>query len=388
MKTHLIVNPLATVDVMDENGDLISGGPVPGRGMKYLQISADTQPNLYSLFQDLSNIGLTNLDIGHDLREGEAELLSEHGILIDADNVPERPLFACMLNDVENSVTLPHSLIVNPTLEFLPFDLTKFRSWIHDKHLSPQLATAWVTDPETEMRWGYWLDQKQADQIGRFKPGEAPTDGIDEMTLAKLLSATILMPGKGGAELDHYADKAREFVKKRYTVIDDVIPPAQLRALRSYYRQYVEQGFMRFGDEFVSRRFSEHGEHVAYMVLINLIPLMAKIAGLPVQPTYSHSAVYDEGAELDPHLDREACEFSFSFQLDYLPEPENGISPWPLYLSSRSPNEWSVSPETDNAIHLSNGSCLAYKGRELVHYRMPLPEGHRSTSLFFHYVPA
>jgi len=103
---------------------------------------------------------------------------------------------------------------------------------------------------------------------------------------------------------------------------------------------------MRFGDEFVSRRFSEHGEHVAYMVLINLIPLMTKIAGLAVQPTYSHSAVYDGGAELDPHLDREACEFSFSFQLDYLPEPENGISPWPLYLSSRSPNEWSVSPET------------------------------------------
>jgi len=64
--------------------------------------------------------------------------------------------------------------------------------------------------------------------------------------------------------------------------------------------------------------------------------------------------------------------------LDYWPEPRNE-TPWPLKL------------ETDSgqvAIFQGIGDGLLYRGCELPHWRDRLPEGHMSTSIFFHYVPA
>ena len=71
-------------------------------------------------------------------------------------------------------------------------------------------------------------------------------------------------------------------------------------------------------------------------------------------------------------------EFSISLCLDYWPEPRNE-TPWPLKL------------ETDSgqvAIFQGIGDGLLYRGCELPHWRDRLPEGHMSTSIFFHYVPA
>ena len=386
MGSNLVVNPLATIDT-DESGDLISGGPVPGRGMKYLHINATTHPTLHSLFAELATIGLNNLDVAGDLTATDRDLLHEFGIVIQPDNVPTRPLFACMLDDVESDLDAPRQTIVNPTLEFQTFDLANFRTWMRDKHLSPHNPSVWVTDPVTDMRWGYWLSHEQAAIVANLNPGE-PGNVSDRTLRSKLYAAAILIDGERIRKPCQLADQAQEFASKGYTVVDNVMPAAQLRAFRSYYREYVGQGFMKFGDEQVPRRFSAHGEHVASMMQWNLLKVMQKIVGSDIRPTYTHSAVYVDEATLDPHVDREACEYSFSFQLDYVPEPHDGISPWPLYLSINDLDDLNVDPTRDKAIHLANGSCLAYKGRELIHYRTALARGHRSTSLFFHYIPA
>src|SRR5205085_12676542 len=117
------------------------------------------------------------------------------------------------------------------------------------------------------------------------------------------------------------------------------------------------------------------------------------------KPSYVYAASYKEGAVLDPHVDREQCEYSISLQVDYYPEPLDGISPWPLFLEPFVPpkdasasdrrfeqSEFKSDDELKRAVHLANGDGLLYKGRELVHYRNALPDGNRSTSLFFHYV--
>jgi hypothetical protein len=384
----LIVNPLAAVEALQETDDLISGGPVPGRGMRFLQISAAQRPRVHALFKELLQIGLGNLDIDTDLEDDDRQLLVDHGILIDADNVPERPLFSCLLDDVEESPEIPSSLIVNPTFEFQPFDLSKFRSWMQEKHLSPYHATVWVTDPSTGIRFGYWLTTEQVELVKGLEPGAGFSDQMRREITSKLVTAKILIdPENDSSGLRPELPRAAErFARDRYAIVNEVVPPAQLRALQSYYRRYVEQGFMQFGDTQVPRRFAQHGEHVAGMFHFNFTSLMSSIAGTEVTPTYSYSAVYAEGAELVPHVDRDACEFSFSFQIDFLPDLCGGESPWALYLSNKAPED--VDPALDTAVHLANGSCLAYKGREIVHYRTPLPAGQRSTSLFFHYVPA
>ncbi len=156
---------------------------------------------------------------------------------------------------------------------------------------------------------------------------------------------------------------------------------------------------MPFGDSAVKRRFRQANEPLARFFHLSLTSLMSKLVGCEIKPSYCYAASYREGADLKPHVDREACEYSFSLQVDYEPEPADGISPWPLWLSTGKyyedvedghSLEWSDRPpdeKTERSIILGNGDCLAYRGRALAHYRYELPPGHRSTSLFFHYVP-
>ena len=384
---NLIVNPLASVEKFEDSDDLISGGPVPGRGMKFLHIAPAEHPRIHELFTELLALGLSTLDVANDLQDTERALLEEHGILVDPANVPERPLFSCMLDDVDARSEPPVSMIVNPTIVFEPFDLTTFRSRM-EKYLSPHHATIWINAPRTGARWGYWLTSDQAEFVRSLEPGATSWRNADPQLISKLFAADVLLDANVASRHPGLESAHASFVRDRYVVVDNIVPPAQLRALQTYYRRYVDRGFMKFGDDQVDRRFAAHGEHVASLMHDALLPVMRTITGVPVERTYAYSAVYAEGAKLDPHVDREACEFSFSFQLEYLPEQADGVSPWPLYISVNEPEDLDVDPARDKAVHLKNGSFLAYKGRELVHYRTPLDPGHRSSSIFFHYVPA
>ena len=384
MTDTLVVNPMAAIEQLEDEPGFISGGPVPGVGMRFLRISPAENPRLHTLFTELNQIGLAHLDIKNDLSDAEVGLLRDHGILIEPEDAPERPLFSCMLDDVPVDSKSELGSIVSPTFKFEPFDLARFRTLINDRHLSPHNATAWVTDARTGASWGYWLKPEQAEIVERLLPG-LPVGEIDRGFAAKLTAAGILVNPEP-ADDTSIADAAAYFAENRYAVIADVVPPAQLKALQIYYAAYSAQGFMRLGDANVPLRFVRHNEAVARMVHFGLTPLMSKLAGIELEPTYSYSAVYIEGAELEPHIDREDCEFSFSMQLDYSPESDSGLSPWALYLSTAAEKRL-TDLKKDLAVHLGNGSCLAYKGRELFHYRMPLAKGHRSTSLFFHYVP-
>jgi len=365
-------------------GDIISAGPVPGRGIRSLCVSAESEPHLHELFAELSSIGLGDLDIEHDLNNREIDLLEECGVLVSPTAIPKQPLFSCQLDDVDRSSELPAGLIVNPTLEFQRFDLAIFRSWIQERNLSPHQATVWQTDVLTGIKWGYWLTEEQTDIVATLEPGAEATD-LDPSLASKLFAASVLVdPAVYATSLD-LQSVAANFERDGYVVVDDIIPPAQLRALQRYYHDYCDQGFMRFGDDQVALRFAQYDEPRASQLHRGLTTLMNRIAATRTEATNSYSAVYVEGAELEPHIDREACVYSFSLQLDYSPEAVDGISPWPLYISASKPED--TEPSKDKAIGLCNGSCLVYRGHDLTHYRLPLPKGHRSTSLFFHYVP-
>jgi hypothetical protein len=78
-------------------------------------------------------------------------------------------------------------------------------------------------------------------------------------------------------------------------------------------------------------------------------------------------------------MDRPQCEFSISLLIDYDPEPD-GPCGWPLFLEHQS------LPGGIAAADLGLGDAVLYRGRQLVHYRDQLPDGHQSSSLFFHYV--
>jgi hypothetical protein len=387
MKSRLIVNPLAYVARIKGSEDLSLGGPVPGRGLTAFRLSRDVDSDLHTVIGDLLDVGIANLDIEKDLNSHQAALLEEHGVLVTEDNVPQQPLFSCMLKDVPTSDALPDEMIVNPTIEFRPFDLTQFRS-LAANHLSPHAPTVWINDPDSGVRWGYWLGADEAEVIRQFNAGDRAGLELAPDMASRLFAARILIDGSGERASDRKRaidDAAEEFQRDRYAVLENIVEPTQLGALQSYFRRYAEQGFMVLGDGQVPLRFAQNDEPVAAIIHHSLTSMMSRLAGVAVRPTYSYTAVYIGGADLKPHTDRGECVFSFSLQVDYSPAPDTGISPWALYLARHDdPNR--IDPATDVAIHLANGSCVAYMGQELVHYRTPLPEGHRSMSLFFHYV--
>ena len=169
-----------------------------------------------------------------------------------------------------------------------------------------------------------------------------------------------------------------QFREKGYVPIGRLIHPFNLAALRRYYRHAIRRGTIRLGDEQSSRRYVAHNESVARFFHHQIANAVSAIVGEAIKPSYVYLASYLSGAELKKHIDREQCEFSVTLCLDFSPEPELATS-WPLRL------------DTDKGtvtVYQALGDGLVYRGTKMPHYRDVLAEGHSSTSIFFHYVPA
>ncbi len=183
MSSELKLNPYAALGV-EETGDCILVAPKINEGLQILGVRESERPDLYRLLAELSGIGLDLLDIKNDLDDDARELLTRFGVLVTAENVPEKPLFSCPLDGIEigaaNGIDPATAAQVNPTFRFEPFDLSNFRALITDKHFSPYLPTVWIKSAGTELDLGYWLTNEQASVVSRLRAGgPVPADVMD-----------------------------------------------------------------------------------------------------------------------------------------------------------------------------------------------------------------
>ena len=161
-----------------------------------------------------------------------------------------------------------------------------------------------------------------------------------------------------------------------YVVLENLIPPFHLGALRRYYRHRVRRGFYSLGDEQVSRRFAAHNEGVARFMHKQLAGAIGDVSRAALKPSYAYFVSYLSGADLAKHVDREQCEYSITTCIDASPEPQDE-SPWPIQLDT--------GPGTAK-VYQSIGDALFYRGCSVAHWRESLPRGLTSTSLLLHYV--
>ena len=85
----------------------------------------------------------------------------------------------------------------------------------------------------------------------------------------------------------------------------------------------------------------------------------------PVLPSYAYGRVYEKGAELLKHTDREACEISLTLHL-------NGDRKWPFIAG-------------EYGFDLNPGDALMYLGETLPHGREEY-EGEYYAQAFLHYI--
>jgi hypothetical protein len=177
-------------------------------------------------------------------------------------------------------------------------------------------------------------------------------------------------------EFCRIARAATLFQQKGYAPISDLIHPFHVAALRRYCRNLIRTGAVRLGDRQSARRYIAYNEPVARFFHHQIAKTLSVITGEPVKPSYVYMASYLSGAELKKHTDREQCEFSITFCLDFSPEPKCE-TPWPIELDT---------VRGTVKVYQALGDGLAYRGTRLPHYRGILAEGQTSTSIFFHYV--
>jgi hypothetical protein len=198
---------------------------------------------------------------------------------------------------------------------------------------------------------------------------------------AALIGAEILVPEGSAARekmiWQRRVDAWRERAARGYVLMDGLLHPYHLGALRRYFRERIRRGHFPLGDGQSARRYAKHNDPVAQFFHAELTDVVSRVTGVAVKPSYVYFASYEEGADLFFHVDREQCEFSLTMCIDASPEPARE-SAWPIHLAT----EGGIV-----SIAQSIGDALLYRGRTIPHYRGALPRGHTYSALFFHYVP-
>jgi len=256
----------------------------------------------------------------------------------------------------------------------------------HKKLLSRfalQGTMAWVPDQATGNLLPFWLGPQLERALRGLRLSEPAPLSLPERARRRLAAAHILLPedhsGQRHREREEKVKKtSSQFREKGYAPLGNLIHPFHVAALRRYYRYLIRTGAIRLGDGQSPRRYVAYNEPVARFFHHHIAAALSAVAGEPLKPSYVYLASYLSGAELKKHTDREQCEFSVTFSLDFSPEPMLE-TPWPIRLDT---------PTGTVTVYQALGDGLAYRGTRLPHYRGTLRQGETSTSIFFHYVGA
>ena len=283
------------------------------------------------------------------------------------------------LQDSPNS-----ALVLNPACRLrwadeLPQELSARKDLVSGFAL--QGGMAWVHESRNGTLMPFWLSLDLQALLGELSPNQAVPSSMPALTRGLLQAAGILIPSgpEDSGKQEKFVDTpAAQFQAKGYTLLPSLIHPFHVAALRRYYRQQIRTGAIHLGDRQSARRYIAHNEPVAKFFHHQLTSALSRIAGRALKPSYVYLAGYLSGAELKKHTDREQCDYSITFCLDYSPEPRLA-TPWPVCLQT---------PDGTVKVCQMLGDGLAYRGTQLPHFRAPLAGGQTSTSIFFHYVTA
>ncbi len=244
-----------------------------------------------------------------------------------------------------------------------------------------QGTIAWVRNTAANTVLPFWLGPSFEAKLAGARVGDPAPASLSQADCSLLLSAGILVTERQIASQscscsESWSRARTLYQQKGYAPLTGLIHPFHVAALRRYYRYLIRTGLIRLGDGQSSRRYVAHNEPVARFFHSQITATISAIAGTPLKPSYVYLASYLDGAELKKHTDREQCEFSVTFCLDFSPEPDFE-TPWPIRLDTQSGTV---------SVYQALGDGLAYRGTQLPHYRDVLGEGQTSTSIFFHYV--
>jgi hypothetical protein len=395
--TTMIVNPFLDVRPVREEGVVRAirvHAPVKGEGLKVTTIDRDHDPEFFGLMLINFYLAMKGALMADSITERERERLTAIGLLVPDDIVPNPVHYLCDFDDVPTKLlplraqrlrppTWCNDLIVDPTFHHLG-----------QNAIMPEMRQYKLVNPFREDRsWFSIEDGLSAPVFYSYKPGigasvdllssgqPVPKDFSCDVR-QKLIEAGVLRLRVEASARREIRERERvvahrTLMETRYIVLQEIIRPFQLAAIRRYYRDLIDEGFVRFGDPEWPDRFFSARDSLAYFFQQQLTAIISDIVGEKVKPTFSFLASYRPGSELKPHHDRAQCRYAMSVLLDH--NQADDVSSWPIYMQP---------PGAPQAIPVSVGlgDGLLYFGEEVLHYRHRLEDGY-ATLWFLFWVP-
>jgi len=182
------------------------------------------------------------------------------------------------------------------------------------------------------------------------------------------------------------------FIKNRYVVLRDIVPPFVLRSVAYCYQKLREEKKL-FED---NKRHSSYNDRAGRTLHYQMVDLVRRVILHNLHPSYSFFGSYVGGSKLLPHSDKPQCEFTVSLTLDQYPDEE--VYPWALSIGRKPKfdrddtfegNGSETMPPENEIVdtYLYPGDCLLFMGRHLIHFRRTtLPENQYMDHIFLHNV--
>jgi hypothetical protein len=187
---------------------------------------------------------------------------------------------------------------------------------------------------------------------------------IDDLEVATEESSIAQPDAPTDAELLH---------QNGYVVLLDLITQADAEQLTAKLREYIEQTHAQ-PDPLCPKSQAVHSMPASDELLEILTPVISKVSGRNLIPTYSYARMYVNGEKLPKHTDRPACQYSVTLCLGMDGDP------WPIFMSK-------TKEDAGGSVSLNVGDGVLYLGMDMHHWREPF-EGQWQAQVFLHWVDA
>ncbi len=196
------------------------------------------------------------------------------------------------------------------------------------------------------------------------------------------------------------------FEIQRFVVLPGLLPGGVLRVAHEHAVKRAAAVSLQTDqqDRQVPGTPAVYGDAVMERLMVQIQPLIERVADRALYPTYAYFRVYKHGDVLRPHRDRGACEMTLSVNLGAVPD-----TPWLLWIEDPDGrvdvsddragavagavggagdgegDGEAVKPARGIAVDLHPGDAVLFRGIERTHWRDAY-DGEAAVQLFLHYV--
>lgn len=165
------------------------------------------------------------------------------------------------------------------------------------------------------------------------------------------------------------------FWERGYALAENLLSPDQIAFVRSAMDTSLRTGAMHRsqGGTVPEAALNQYAPLGGEAMLVQSRAEIEALVGRELVPAYAFWRIYERGAALLRHVDRNACEVSATITV--ASDPAN--ADWPIMVEGLD--------GTSAALVLRPGDAAIYLGCQVPHWRDPLP-GASQHQLFLHYV--